>query len=134
MRDNEKYIIDMCDLVLKQKSYRQHTFDFLKGDTGRKLPVDAYYPLLNLVIEFHERQHTGPVPFFDRRITASGVSRGIQRRIYDQRRRNVLPKYGIKLVEFSINEFPHKNQRKLIQQPETNRKIIYDKLKHYINA
>lgn len=48
---DEAYILDICDTLLKQKGLRQHRFDFLRGDSGVKLPVDAYYPTLNLVIE-----------------------------------------------------------------------------------
>lgn len=58
---DESYVIDLCDEVLKLKALRQHRFDFLTGDSGAKLPVDAYYPSLNLVVEFKERQHTEEV-------------------------------------------------------------------------
>src|SRR5690554_4922906 len=39
--NDEAYILDLCDSVLKQKGLRQHRFDFLRGDSGVKLPVDA---------------------------------------------------------------------------------------------
>lgn len=102
---DESYVIDLCDEVLKMKARRQHKFDFLVGDTGRKLPVDAYYESLNLVIEYHERQHTEAVSLFDNKPTVSGVSRGEQRKIYDQRRAEILPKHGIKLVIISYRDF-----------------------------
>ena len=78
---DEHYIIDLCDEILRQNASRQHRFDFLRGDTGVPFPVDAYYPNLNLVIEYHESQHTQSTPFFDRKETVSGVSRSEQRRI-----------------------------------------------------
>ena len=67
---DEHYIIELCDKLLNIKALRSHTFDFLRGDpnkkgVSRKLPVDAFYKSLNLVIEFNERQHTEKVPFFD---------------------------------------------------------------------
>ena len=98
---DEHYVIDLCDEILGLKASRQHTFDFLRGDgePGRKLPVDAYYPNLKLVVEYKERQHTESVAFFNKKTTVSGVSRDEQRRIYDQRRRNVLPKHGIQLIK-----------------------------------
>lgn len=102
---DESYVIDLCDEVLKMKASRQHKFDFLVGDTGRKLPVDAYYESLNLVIEYHERQHTEAVSLFDNKSTVSGVSRGEQRKIYDQRRVEILPKHGIKLIIISYRDF-----------------------------
>jgi hypothetical protein len=102
-RSDESYVIDLCDEVLKQQALRQHRFDFLRGDTGTKLPVDAYYQTLNIVVEFMERQHTEQVKFFDRRQTVSGVGRGEQRKLYDQRRREVVPQNGI--VQFCIAVF-----------------------------
>lgn len=102
---DEAYVIDLCDEVLGQKAKRQYRFDFLIGDSGTKLPVDAYYPELNLVVEYYERQHTESVELFDQRQTVSGVSRGEQRKIYDLRRAEVLPKHGIKLVIISYSDF-----------------------------
>ncbi len=102
---DEHYVIDLCDELLGVPAERQYRFDFLRGDTGVSLPVDAYYPDLNLVIEYHESQHTQSTPFFDNKITASGVSRGEQRRIYDERRRLILPEHGIKLIIISYTDF-----------------------------
>ena len=63
--------------------------------------MDAYYPELQLVVEYREHQHTEAVAIMDQRMTVSGVDRGTQRAIYDQRHRDVLPEYGIELVELS---------------------------------
>ena len=98
---DETYVIDLCDDVLRAKAIRGHKFDFLRGDPdGRgvrhRLPVDAFYPTLDLVIEYHERQHSEATPFFDRRVASNGMTRGKQRRLYDRRRLRVLPKRGIK--------------------------------------
>jgi len=132
MRDDEKYIIDLCDNILQDKAIRQHRFDFLVGDSGKKLPVDAYYSKLGLVIEFHERQHNEEVKIFDRKLTVSGVSRGEQRKIYDKRRRDILPKNGISLVEFTVYEFPINNRKRLLRKSEEDKKIILAKLKNFI--
>ena len=128
-RDNsdEKYIIDLCDKVLKQTSNRQFRFDFLKGDSGTPLPVDAFYESLNLVIEYKEKQHTEDVKFFNRRQTVSGVTRGEQRKIYDQRRRDILPQHKIKLIEFGYDEFEHTKSKKLIRNQESDFQIIIEK-------
>ena len=100
---DEAYVVDLCDEVLGERSRRQHRFAWLVGDAGRdgrcrQLPVDAYYAGLGLVIEYRERQHDEPVAFFDRRETISGVGRGEQRRIYDQRREEEIPRHGLRLV------------------------------------
>ena len=102
---DEYYVIDLCDEALGLKGIRQHRFPFLLGDSGRPLPVDVYYRERNLVIEYYERQHTEKVKIYDQRMTVSGVLRGEQRKIYDERRRTELPKHGIKLVIISYSDF-----------------------------
>ena len=103
---DEYYVIDLCNEALGMKAEQQYNkFPFLLGDSGRALPVDAYYRELNLVIEYYERQHTEDVKFFNRRMTVSGVSRGEQRKIYDERRKTELPKHGIKFVVISYTDF-----------------------------
>jgi hypothetical protein len=127
---DEAYIIDLCDEVLKLKGLRQHRFDFLRGDSGTKLPVDAYYPTLNLVVEYYERQHSEAVPHFDKRMTVSGISRGEQRKLYDERRRIELPKNGIDLVIFDYTEFQHTSGKRLIRDKIYDTNIIATKLKY----
>ena len=104
---DELYVIRLCNEVLGVEASRQHTFDFLRGDgnSGKPLPVDAYYEKYNLVIEYYENQHSESVPFFDKKNTVSGVTRGEQRRIYDERRKTVLPQHGIKVVIISYSDF-----------------------------
>jgi hypothetical protein len=102
---DEYYVIGLCNEVLKMEALQQYCFEFLLGDTGRMLPVDAYYEDLNLVIEYYESQHTESTPFFDNKKTVSGVSRGEQRRLYDERRRTELSKHGIKLVILRYSDF-----------------------------
>ena len=102
---DEYYVIGLCNEALGIVGEQQYKFHFLVGDTGRALPVDVYYRDLNLVIEYYERQHTEEVKFFNRRMTVSGVSRGEQRKIYDERRRSELPRHGIKLVIISYSDF-----------------------------
>ncbi len=130
-QSDEHYVIDLCDEVLGTKARRQHRFDFLRGDArpgtrGACLPVDAYYPELELVIEYRERQHTEAVSFFDKldRMTVSGVHRGEQRRLYDERRRKVLPEHGIRLIELSYTDFCHNAKKRLLRsEPEDSRGV-----------
>src|SRR5687767_3278004 len=129
---DETYVLDLCDRVLKRKSVRQHRFVFLVGDSGRQLPVDAYYPDLALVVEFRERQHVSPHAFFDRRPTVSGVTRGVQRALYDKRRRQVLPRNGIRLVELNVADFSNVSGRKLRRDPKQDLVIIRGKLSEFL--
>jgi hypothetical protein len=137
---DETYVIDLCDLVLGQPANRQKRFDFLLGDlhkdgkTRTMLPVDAYYESLNLVIEFMEKQHTEDVAFFDKPdvMTISGVSRDEQRKIYDQRRRELIPKNGIDLVIISYDDFKYDNKKKIIRDKENDLKVVRNILKDYV--
>lgn len=128
---DEAYILDVCDKVFGMNGIRQHRFDFLRGDTGRKLPVDFYYPTLQLVIEYREKQHSEEVKFFDKRITSSGITRGDQRKKYDELRRTEIPKNGLQLIEFNYSEFAHTTGKRLLRNLE-DEKIIRKKLKNYI--
>jgi hypothetical protein len=101
---DEHYVIDLCDEILGEHGLRQHPFDWLRADRDRRgnrgrLPVDAYYPKHELVIEYRERQHDQPVPFFDKPgvTTVSGVDRSTQRLLYDERRDQEIPAHGLTL-------------------------------------
>lgn len=72
---DEYYVVGLCNEALGLEGEQQYKFPFLVGDSGRALPVDAYYRGLNLVVEYYERQHSEEVKFFNRRMTVSGVSR-----------------------------------------------------------
>ena len=91
-----------------------------------KLPVDAYYKELNLAVEYSERQHTESVTFFDKpdKITISGVHRGEQRKIYYERRRQILPTNNIRLIEIPYSQFKHNAQKRIIRNSELDEKII----------
>lgn len=136
---DETYIIDLCDAILGSKALRQHRFDFLQGDPGRagkraSLPVDAWYPQLRLVVEYREKQHTGSVNIMDQRMTISGVTRAAQRRIYDQRRREVLPKHGIMLLEIDYSELQIDSKKRLRRDLHTDRTIIAKKIEAIIKC
>lgn len=135
---DESYILDLCDEVLGINAFRQHRFDYLIGDMNSKgkavkLPVDGYYEDLNLVIEYNERQHTESIKFFDKpnKLTVSGVHRGEQRKIYDNRKHEVLSHHNIKLIVISYLDFPHNSQRRLLRSLG-DKNIVLQLLKSYI--
>lgn len=105
-RQQERYCSGLVRDVLECAGcLENHRFDFLRGDPtpglprGSKLPVDAYYPEANLVLEFRESQHyKDRSELWDNRITATGETRKQQRLKYDIRREEVLPNHGIKLL------------------------------------
>jgi hypothetical protein len=128
---DESYVLNLCDEVLGMPGLRQHRFPFLLGDVGSsgrrvRLPVDAYYPDLRLVIEYREIQHTRPIAHFDKpnRLTISGVHRGEQRKVYDQRRREVLPGNGVTLIELDHSLFSHTPQGRLHRVPIEDQAVV----------
>jgi hypothetical protein len=129
---NETYIIDLCDELLGLKAIRGHTFDALRGDPGkdgrrRFLPLDAFYPTLNLVIEYDERQHTETVAFFDKKNTISGIPRGEQRKKYDLIKRAYPAANQMHLVVFSFRDFKHTSAKRLCRVA-ADRDVIRRKL------
>ncbi|TCM37040.1 hypothetical protein [Novosphingobium sp. ST904] len=135
LRD-EHYVLDLCDAVLGLKAVRQHCFEFLTGDPDRRarrkpLPVDGFYPALGLVVEYHERQHRERVGFFDDKPTVSGIPRGEQRRRYDERRADLLPRHGYSLVVFEVAEFAHDRAKRLLRTPE-DQEVISRRLSSFI--
>ncbi|GAB2883180.1 hypothetical protein GCM10027074_59620 [Streptomyces deserti] len=102
---DEAYVVDLCNQVLGEPALTQHKVDWLLGGRGAagrraRLPVDAYWPGRQLVVEYRELQHDHPVPHFDKpdRLTVSGVHRGEQRALYDARRDTEIPAHGLRLV------------------------------------
>ena len=132
---DEHYVIDLCDQLLGIQGSRQHRFPFLLGDSGRKLPVDVYYEALNLVIEFNEQQHSKAVKHFDKpdKLTVSGVHRGEQRKIYDRRKRSVLPKQGIKVIDIPYSAFPYSSNGKIMRDKSVDLNIVKKHILKHIN-
>jgi hypothetical protein len=84
-------VLDLADEVLDIPASRQCRFEWLRGDFSEKrgsysyLRVDGFCESLNLFVEFAELQHAEAVKLFDKTETVSGVTRGVQRRIYERR-------------------------------------------------
>jgi hypothetical protein len=136
---DECYVIDLCAHVLQQRAERQRRFVFLRGDPGKggrcaMLPVDAYYEALNLAIEYRERQHTEPNLHFDKpdRLTCSGCDRGTQRKRYDELRRDILPKHGIRLIELDCGMFQYNGQKRLKRIRDLDEMVIREKLAEFL--
>lgn len=128
---DEYYVIGLCNEVLGIEAIHQATFDFLKDDTGAGLKVDAYYEPLKLVVEYMEIQHFKKGMFGNKYCPASGMYRDNQRAMYDQRRRDILPKHGIKLVEIKYSDFAYNSKYRLLRNKEEDIKVIRKLLESY---
>ena len=126
---DEAYVLDLCDEYLGESGLREHRFDWLRGDpsaSGRRatLPVDAYWPDLELVVEYRELQHDQPIAFFDKpgKLTVSGVHRGKQRALYDTRRDTEVPAHGLRLATIRPSDLDANSRGRLRRQ---NRKADF---------
>lgn len=128
---DEAYVVDLCDAILGETASRQHRFDWLTGDPGRDgrrrtLPVDAYYAAHQLVVEYQERQHDEPVAHFDKpdRLTVSGVHRGIQRRMYDDRRAAEVPAHGLRLIVLRPSDLTADDRGRLLRRRAPDETVL----------
>jgi ATP adenylyltransferase len=132
---DEKYILDLVARILAEPDYRwQHRFPTLLGDPGRDgkrrtLPVDGYFPRHRLIVEYWERQHSSPVTIMDDGTTVSGVSRGHQRRLYDQRRQAWADANNMRLVILDHRGFETDSQGRLRRDPARDLRIIAEALR-----
>ena len=124
---DEFYLVNLCDELLKQKASRKHTFDTLlgrlhkKGKTRTKLPLDAYYEDLKLVIEFFEKKET-----------EESADREAQRKFYDQRKKVVLKKKEIQLIDINYALFECDENDRLVRNKENDCRVLKDLLKDFI--
>jgi diadenosine tetraphosphate (Ap4A) HIT family hydrolase len=135
VESDEKYVLDLVAQVLAEPDYRwQHRFPTLLGDPGkdgrqRPLPVDGYFPRHRLIVEYWERQHSAPVAIMDEGDTVSGVSRGHQRRLYDQRRQAFAKANGLRLVVLDYRGFDTDEQGRLQRRPERDLVVVGEALR-----
>jgi hypothetical protein len=121
---DEAYVLGLVSKLLDEQPMLQHRFDWLVGDANAsgnraRLPVDAFFPKANLVVEYRERQHEEAVAFFDKpdRMTVSGVHRGEQRRMYDKRREIEIPRHGIRLLIVTPGDLDSDGRGRLRRSP-----------------
>lgn len=136
---DEFYILNLCDELLKEKASRKHTFSFLLGDmhkrgkTRTKLPLAAFYEDANLVIEFLEKENTTEAYLNKQQvITSSGITRGEQIIRYNKRRRDVLEKKKINLIEIDYSLFECDTKNNLSRIKDKDVSLIKNILKQYI--
>ena len=134
-KSDEKYILDLVAEILAEPDYRwQHRFPTLLGDPGKDgrrhpLPVDGYFPRHRLIVEYWEAQHSAPIPIMDEGMTISGVSRGHQRRLYDQRRQTWANANNLRLLILDHRGFNSDKQGRLQRDPPHDRQLIAEALR-----
>lgn len=136
---DEFYLLDLCDELLEEVASRKHTFAFLLGDmhkrgkTRTKLPLAAFYKEPNLVIEFLENQGKADQDSDKlEAMTVSGISRSEQIKKYNKRRRDVLKKREINLIEIDYSLFGCDEKSHLVRDKSKDIEVLKELLKAYI--
>lgn len=118
-RGDQVYVTDLVARLRGDEPMREHRFPWLHGDTGHHLPVDAYFPGHQLVLEYRERQHLAERPdsfgLWDRRMTVSGVNRREQRARYDRLREAEIQRHGLTLVIVNADDLTVDRRGRLLR-------------------
>lgn len=147
MRSNsdEKYVLDLLREYLNENYEWQKRFDTLRGDTGKNgrrvtLPVDAYFPISNIIVEYKEKQHFQAVNIMDKRMTISGINRGEQRKIYDLRKKKWAADNNFKFLVIPYYCLKHDRNGRLLRDKDEDvvtiiglvNDLIRERIKTYI--
>jgi hypothetical protein len=124
-----KYVLESIESHLGP-SHREKRFSWARGDVSPKtnrasmLPFDAVWEQHKLIVEVHEDQHRRPNTHFDKpqKLTCSGVHRGIQRKIYDARKKSAAEANGYKVVVIEWS----RSKRKSSEDADEVWKILTD--------
>jgi hypothetical protein len=129
---DEFYLVNICDELLEQKASRKHTFDTLvgnlhkKGKGRTKLPLDAYYKDLKLVIEFFEKEKD------ESTLDETAKARIAQIKYYDQIKKKSILKKEMRLMPIKYASFECDEDGKLIRNIENDTMILKGMLKDFI--
>ena len=138
-KNDEAYIIDLCDSILGHKAYRKKKFQFLQGDFHKdgesktKIPVDAFYEDLKLAV-LYQGNYT-PLETSNKkedRLTISGMNRADQRERYHNRKILALPKNGIKVVNVTYKNFPYDDDFRIERDIDKDTETLKDLLKEFL--
>lgn len=131
---DEFYLVNLCDELLEQKASRKHTFDTLVGNLhkrgkGRtKLPLDAYYKDLKLVIEFKRKNEILDESDSKEQARITQISR------YDALKKKAILKKDLRLMVINYASFECDDTNKLIRNTSHDMLVLRDLLKDFLNS
>lgn len=131
---DEYYLVDLCDDLLGEQASRKHTFDALVGNLhkrgkGRtKLPVDAYYEHLKLVIEFYRTA----LPLED--LDEKEQARIAQIKYYDELKKKAVLKKELSLVAIDYAAFKTDEHHKLIRDTTSDKQVLAAALEGFVKV
>lgn len=97
--EEEQRVADLASALLSETPLREHTFDWLRGDSGRPMYVDIYFPSRALVIEYDGAQHRRFIHKYHRT-----PERFHQVQARDALKNKLLAEHGLTLVRISDSE------------------------------
>lgn len=132
LNSDENYLINLCDELLGKEASRKHTFDTLVGNLhkrgkGRtKLPLDAYYKDLKLVIEFFKQ--TSTVSELDEKEQA----RLAQIKYYDELKKEAVLAKSMRYMKINFAQFECDENNKLIRNTANDKIVLKGILKDFL--
>lgn len=129
---DEYYLVNLCDELLKQKASRKHTFHTLvgnlhkKGKGRTKLPLDAYYEDLKLVLEFFDKNGTKD------ELDDKEQARKAKIKYYDQLKKKAILNKKLRLIEINYALFECNEVNKLVRNTENDMLVLKGVLKDFI--
>ncbi len=129
---DEYYLVNLCDELLKQEASRKHTFDTLVGNLhkrgkGRtKLPLDAYYEELKLVIEFFRKNEASDA------LDEKERARREQIKYYDGLKKKAILNKGLRLMNINYALFELDEADKLVRDTEKDIVVLKGLLKDFL--
>lgn len=129
-REDQRHITGLLTELLGRAEIEKR-FEWARGDSrqpgglGAMLPFDAVWEHRRLIVEIDERQHGEAVAFFDKpdRMTVSGVHRGEQRRLYDERKVRCAHEHGYTVLRVRTSSLAHRG-RHLIHDRDKDLELL----------
>lgn len=95
----EQKVIKIVSEILNENPRRQHTFDWLRNITGRRMRVDAYFPTSRLILEYDGRQHREFFPLYHKT-----KKQFVELKRRDRLKEKLIAEHEIKLIRISDKE------------------------------
>ncbi len=131
--NDENYLVDLCDKLLGREASRQHTFDELVGNLHKrgkkrtKLPLDAYYKDLKLVLEFHKPLETDMEGLDEKE-----KSRLTQMKYYNKLKKTTVLEKEMSYIEVHYTSFETDDNNRLLRNTENDLLVLKGVLHNFL--
>jgi len=136
-QSDEHYLTNHCDDLLGVPALRNFKFNFILGNyhkdgkTRSALPVSAYYPEHNLVIEYIVPEGAISIDH-PKRQTSEGTKRAELMGIYAERKKRGLQEKGVNFVEVPYASFTMDENGDLVREEEKDLAVLKAYLKGFL--